>query len=224
MTGDQDDILARLRAVLPARWFPDVTPVLDSLLTGLSSAWAMIYGLILDVRAQARIATATGVLLDIIAQDFFGQDITRNPGQGDDSFRRRIQLEIFRERGTRLGISSALEDLTGRSPAIFEPACTSDTGGYGTLTANSVGLGYCAAGGWGSLRLPFQCFVTAFRPVNSGIALVNGWCEPAGGYGAGAMEYGNLDMIEGQVTDADIFNAAAKVLPVASTAWVQITS
>ncbi len=189
MTGDQADFLRRLRTVLPARWFPDVAPVLDSLLSGLASGWTVIYGSLQFVRAQTRIATASGVWLDIIGRDFFGLSLSRRPDEGDTSYRRRIQLELFRERGTRAAVTGVLSDLTGRSPVIFEPARTTDTGGYGSPAAAATGLSYGVAGGWGSLQLPFQSFVMAYRPAGPGIALVSGLGQGAGGYGIGSIEY-----------------------------------
>ena len=86
MTGDQQDMLARLRAVLPTRWFPDSAPVLDGLLSGLASGWSWAYQQLQYVKAQTRIATATDVWLDIIAHDFFGNRLVRRTGQE----RRRI--------------------------------------------------------------------------------------------------------------------------------------
>ncbi len=80
------------------------------------------------------------------------------------------------------------------------------------------------AGGWGNLGLPFQCFITAYRPAGIGIADVAGWGEPVGGYGQGAIEYASLEMVQGQVTDADIYAAVAEVLPVATIGWTSITS
>ena len=117
-----------------------------------------------------------------------------------------------------------LHDLTGRAPLVFEPARTTDTGGYASLAGAGGGVGYGRAGGWGSLALPFQCFITAYRPVGSGIATVCGWGGPAGGYGRGAIEYASLEMVQGQVTDADIYSAVANVLPVAVIGWTRITS
>ncbi len=224
MQGDSEDMLSRLQAVLPARWFPDNAPTLGALLQGLAWAWAWSFGLLAYVRAQTRIATATEVWLDIVAEDFFGASLMRAPGQDDGGLRRRIQLELFRDRATRAALSRVLLDMTGRPPVIFEPARTTDTGGYGGAAAVGTGLGYGVAGGWGSLDLPFQCFVTAFRPNGSGIATVSGWGDPAGGYGAGAVQYATLAMVQGQVTDADIAGAIAAVMPAASTAWVQISS
>ncbi|MBS0558421.1 MAG: hypothetical protein JSR21_00020 [Proteobacteria bacterium] len=219
MTGDQSDIVYRLKAVLPAGWFADETPILDGLLSGFGWAWSWAYSLWSYTRQQTRIATASDVWLDIIANDFFGSMLTRRVGQDDDAFRLIIQTNLLREHGTRQAVEGALFDLTGRTPVIFEPSRTSDTGGYATY-----GLVYGAVGGWGSLALPFQCFVTAYRPSDSGIALVGGWRSPVGAYGSGAIEYASLAMVQGQVTDADITAAIANVLPVAAIAWTRISS
>ncbi|MGC8474780.1 MAG: hypothetical protein ACP5NP_00360 [Acetobacteraceae bacterium] len=224
MIGDAQDIANRIRAVLPGSWFSDNSPILDGLIGGIATSWAWLYAALQYVRLQTRIATATDVWLDVIAQDFFGTGISRRSGEGDASLRRRVQLEIFRERATRAGLVQVLVDLTGRPPTVFEPLRPADTGAYGGEGQVGTSLAYGAAGGWGSLDLPFQCFVTAYRPTGSGIASVAGWSTPAGGYGLGAIEYATADMISGQVTDADINQAVASVLPTATTAWLRISS
>jgi hypothetical protein len=224
MIGDQQDMLTRLRMVLPTRWFPDQAPVLNGLLSGLASAWSWAYEQLQYVKAQTRIATTTDIWLDIVAEDFFGGSVTRRTGQSDDAFRAWLQHDLFRERGTRSAIIAELQDLTGRTPSVFEPARPTDTGGYGSLTAAVTGFAYNVAGGWGNLGLPFQCFITAYRPAGSGIADVAGWGDPIGGYGQGAIEYASLEMVEGQVTDADIYAAVAEVLPAATIGWTSITS
>jgi len=218
MVGDQADMLQRIKATLPARWFGDDSPILDAVLSGLASAWSWIYGLLGAVSAQTRIGSAGGIWLDLIAQDFFGSRVARATGQPDDRFRSRILQEILRDRGTRAAVVSAVQDLTGRIPVIFEPAQPGDTGAW--TAAGS----YNAIGGWGSLDLPFQCFVTAFRPQDSGIAQVAGWGSCAGGYGEGAIEYASLALMAGQVTDADISTAVASVMPAAAVAWLRITN
>jgi hypothetical protein len=210
--------------VLPTRWFPDQAPVLDSILGGLASCWTWAYGMLQYVKAQARIATATDIWLDIVALDFFGNRLSRRRGQSDAAFRSRIQRELFRERGTRRAIISALQDLTGRAPDIFEPARTTDTGAYSSLTHEGGGIAYGAVGGWGSLGLPFQCFVTAYRPVGSGIAMIAGWGGFVGAYGHGVIQYASLEMVQGQVTDDDIYSAIADVLPIAAVGWTRITN
>jgi hypothetical protein len=222
MTGDQADFESRLKAVLPQSWFADQTPVLDSLLSGLSAAWVWVYSLLQYVTSQSRISSATGVWLDVIALDFFARSLNRAAGESDSSFRTRIKNELFRERATRNAVEVVLTELTGRAPTIFEPARATDTGGYSSFGGEGGGVGYNTGGGWGSLSLPFQCFVTAYRPNSGGIAQVAGWCSPAGAYGAGAIEYASLDMVGDQVTDADIYAAVASVMPGATTAWTQI--
>ena len=223
MVGDQQDIVGRLKATLPSGWFPDSTPVLDSLLNGLAFGWSWAYGLLRYVLIQTRLATVSDIWLDIAAQDFLGGGITR-AGQSDAAFSARLRREILRSRGTRASVASALSDLTGRQPTIFEPARPSDTGGWGGPGELVTGLAYGTAGGWGSLALPFQCFVTAYRPSGSGIAIVAGWSTSAGGYGIGAIEYGDLTMTRAVVTDSDIFSAVASVMPVATVAWTRISN
>lgn len=217
MTGDQEDMAARLRAVLPTHWFADRTPVLDGLLAGLGATASWAWSLLQTVIAQTRLATASGSFLDMAAQDFFGTRLRRRAAQSDTGFRAAIGRELLRERGTRAALSGVVRDLTGREPVVFEPARPADTGAWG------LALGYGAAGGWGSLSLPFQCFVTAFRPSGSGIAQVSGWGAAAGGYGAGKLEYGSPADVAGQVTDAEINAAIAGVMPTAAIAWTRIT-
>jgi len=222
MTGDQSDFQNRLRAVLPACWFSDTTPILDTLLCGLGSAWALMYAMLQYVTSQTRITSATDIWVDLAAWDFFGWRLRRRPAESDGALRGRIMLEMFRERATRLAVESALQDLTGRAPMIFEPARTSDTGGYSSSDGQGGGIAYNTAGGWGNLGLPFKCFVTAYRPANAGIGIVAGWGCFVGGYGVGSVEYASLDMIVAQVTDTDIYSAVTGVLPAAAIGWIQI--
>lgn len=224
MVGDQQDMVSRLKSVLPAQWFPDSTPVLDSLMNGLGWAWATTYSLIQYARTQARISTAQGVWLDIAARDYFGCTLRRRALEGDEQFRGEIKRALVRDRGTRAAVNQVLLDLTGRTPIIFEPANPSDAGGYAGVNGAGGGVAYGGGGGWGSLDLPFQFFVTAFRPPGTGIAVVSGWCSGSGGYGAGAIEYADLSMVQGQVTDTDINEGIAGVLPVTAIAWTRISS
>jgi hypothetical protein len=170
MTGDASDVVRRLKAVLPARWFPDSAPLLEGLLAGLADAWAWLYSLLRYARQQTRIATATDGFLDLIAQDCFGGRLVRAGGQTDAAFRAIIQREMLRERGTRAAVISVLTDLTGRAPVVFEPARPADTGGWG------LALGYGAGGGWGKSRPA----VSMFRP-----GLPAGRCRHPHGRGLG---------------------------------------
>ena len=214
--ADLTDMRARLRGVLPARWHAEANETLDAVLSGLAEGWQWVRGLVDEVRAQARIATATGRTLDLAAADYFGPRIRRRTGQGDAAFRGVILRELLRERATRPGLVAALRDLTGRAPVVFEPRRPADTGGWG------AGCAWGAAGGWGSMMLPHQVFVTAYRPKGAGIAGINGWRGPGGGYGLGAAAWAGAAMLDGQVTDADIHAATAAVLPASAIAWVRI--
>jgi hypothetical protein len=94
-----------------------------------------------------------------------------------------------------------------------------DTGGY-----NSNTLGYGATGGYGCANLPFQFFVTAYRPNATPISNAGGYNEGPGGYNTGPMFYADTEQAPGAIDDADIYAAAAAVLPVASIAWTKISN
>ncbi|MCX7383184.1 MAG: hypothetical protein NT133_17635 [Alphaproteobacteria bacterium] len=221
MVGDQTDMVARLKAALPARWFADATPVLDGVLAGIASVWATHYAQLRAVIAQSRIATASGAFLDMIAGDFFGRRLGRRLTEADGAYRTRIQREMLRERATRAAMTAALSDLTGRAPDIFEPARPADTGAWNGR------LGYGAAGRWGSLMLPRQVFITAYRPHGTGIAILSGWGASAAGWGHGNAGHGNggwgdANQIAGQVSDAEIAATTAATMPTAGIAWLAI--
>lgn len=217
MTGDAADMASRLLDLLPLRWFADESPVLSALLSGLADGWSWLYSMLAYVRLQTRIATATDSFLDLVSQDFFAAALPRRTGESDAAFRVRIQRELLRDRATRPAMVGMLSDLTGRPPVIFEPMRPADTGAYG------VALAYGTAGGWGSLRLPFQSFITAFRPLDAGVPLVTGWGQGAGGWGVGAAEYASAAMVQAQVSDGDINAAVARTIPVATIAWTRIS-
>lgn len=213
MSGDIADIVARIKAVLPTRWFPDTSPVLDALVVGLATGWSSIHALLGFVRAQSRIITASGPFLDAIGSDFFGTRLGRRSTEPDDRYRQRIQAALVREHATRASLVAVVQDLTGQNPLVFEPARPTDTGAYA-----GPGLGYSVAGAWGNLALPFQVFVGVRRPPPAGIALV-------AGYGTGGpLARASLTDSGGQITDTDIYAAIASVMPTASIAWTRITN
>ncbi len=224
MIGDRDNIVARFRDVMPPGWFDSDTPVLDTLLGALADPWVGLYQMVCYSKKQTRLATATDGWLDLIATDFFGRRIKRRYRQSDASFRGLVSRELFRERATRQGVIRALEDLTGRTPIIFEPGHTGDTGGYGfTTSAGNLGVyafAYGMMGGWGNLSLPFQVFVTAFRPVREGGLNGAGW--GGGGYSNGHSSYADLTVLQGMVTDNDINETVANALPTCGVAWTRI--
>ena len=242
-TGDQGDILNRLISYLPKSWWDGNTnPVRDAVLSGLAAAHAWLYSLLAYVRLQTRIKTAREGFLDLISQDYFGGALPRNTNENDAHFLTRILINLFRERATRHGVIRVLQDLTGKTPQIVEVLNPWDCGGYG-----EPNVGYGASGAYGSMSLPYQAFVLAYRPTTSGIPSVAGYgvcavglsgvgillnnvpVEPLitmapGGYGVGQIEYGSIGMIVGQVTDADIFAAVASVIPEGMIAWTRISN
>jgi len=217
MIGDLNDMLARLKAQFPASWF-QTSATVDATLQGPASALATSYSQIQYAKLQTRILTATDSILDLIAYDFFGTSVARKTGQSDDSFRATIIINLLRERDTRYAIIKVLTDLTGRAPTVFEPQRPLDTGAYGAPNS-----GYGAAGGYGSLLLPFQAFVTAYRPVATGIQYVAGYGSSPGGYGtASQANYETISRVADAVTDADLYAAIDSVRPAGSTVWTQI--
>ena len=221
-TGDSQDVAARLRTVLPP-WFGDTptSPLVGGVLAGLGTGHAAAYTLLQQVIQQTRIRTASGGFLDMIAWDFFNGRLVRKTAESDASLQARILAEIIRPRATRASVVRVLVDLTGRAPVIFEPTRPLDTGAYGVGAVT----GYGVAGGYGSLSLPGQAFITAYRPATSGIPLVNGYGGPAGGYGLPSrMQYANLAMVQGSVTDADIYAAIDSVKPAGATLWTAISN
>ena len=219
MTGDQSDMLRRIKALLPFRWFPDSTPILDALLQGPAWALSFIYSLIQYAQLQTRIATASDGFLDLIALDFFGNNLPRKLQESDNSYRLRIVATLLRAKVTRPAMIAVLTNLTGRAPKIFEPARPADTGAYSISTS-----GYGVAGGYGSLMLPAQFFMTAFRPAGSGIPFVAGYGSPSSGYSTPSRgEWASLSEIEGFVTDNDIYSTIAATVAEGVTAWTQLS-
>lgn len=56
-----------------------------------------------------RLQTASNGALDLFAQDYFGTNLPRQPGETDDAYRRRIQVLLFQPQVTREAIVNAIE-------------------------------------------------------------------------------------------------------------------
>jgi hypothetical protein len=225
MIYSQQDIFLRIKETLPARWFGEETPILDSVVNCLSAGWVGLFNLLNYTQMQTRISTAFGEWLDLIARDFFRHRIKRRQRETDASFRSRIFQELLRDRCTRAAVSTLLLDLTGRPPIIFEPTNPQDTGCYGSLGSPGAGeAAYCISGGWGNLDLPFQAFVRAFRPETAGIAMVNGWSGDIGGFGIGLSSYVSLDTNSSQAADAELYQRVSDIIPAVTIVWMSVES
>jgi hypothetical protein len=220
-TGDTTDITTRLRLSLPKQWFQTDGAVIGAILGALATSWAWAYSLYAYIKLQSRILTATDGWLDIVAGDFFGTSVTRKASQTDASFRATIIINLFRERATRKAIVTVLTQLTGRAPLIVEPQRPADTGAYSAPSS-----GYGQAGAYGSMLIPYQAFVKAYRPASSGIPMIAGYGNAPAAYGIASQggEYASISMVQGAVQDADIYAAIDLVKPAGSTMWTQISS
>lgn len=226
-TGDEQDMAARLKAVLPSAWFArgvGTAPIKDAVLAGIGWMAAQGFALVNYVRRQGRVSSATDVFLDIAARDYTGTSVTRRLQESDDSFRGRLLASLLPGGATRRALIQRLILLTGHAPVVFEPTQPMDTGAYGY-----GGLGYNVAGGYGSLSLPFQAFVSVRRPVSQGVPYLGGYNGNAstpvyapGGYNVGLMAYSNIAQAFDGVRDADIYQMVAAVQPVGSTVWTRI--
>jgi hypothetical protein len=223
MTYDQPAILQRIKATLPARWFGEHTPILDSVLNCLAAGWVSLFNLLDYVIIQTRISTALDGWLDLVARDYFGHRIQRRPEETDTSFRQRISTELLRDRCTRSAIYNVLVELTGRLPIIFEPTNPQDTGCYSSSDTTEIGcIGYCVSGGWGNLNSQFQVFVRAFRPVTPGIAMINGWGGSIGGFGDGLSSYTSSNTNSSWADDSEICETVARTAAVGTIIWISI--
>ncbi len=186
-TGDQSDIVQRMHALLPP-WFPaGATAVLDAVLQGPGTVLSMVYGLVAFARAQTRLSTATGGWLDLFSYDFFGRTLLRSAGETDVAYASRIKANLLQPAATRPALVAALVRLTGRTPTVIDPWRPGDCGAYGY-----GGTGYGTGGYYGSLSMPVQCFVNAYRPLS------------------------------GSVSDAAIYQVIANTIPAGAAAWTDI--
>lgn len=219
-TGDQNDIEMRLQRLIPWSWFPaSLAPLYFGVIAGAAAVFAQVYSLIAYVRNQTRLQTSTDGFLDLFAFDYFGNGLPRRNAEQDMTYQQRIKLNLLPRRNTRPAVIAVLENLTGQTPVIFEPRRAADTGAYGAYNT-----GYGVAGGYGSRQLTWQAFITAFRPVGTGIPNIAGYGVTTAGYGTNGSQaaYASLAMLAQQVPDADIYAAVNSVRPTCAVLWTRI--
>jgi hypothetical protein len=216
--GSAADLLQRIKKILPPRWWAWGATYRDAVLGGICDAAAWSYSWIPYAALQTRLATATGVWLDIYAYDFVGRFILRG-GTSDSAFRSLLQSTILQQRVTRFGVQQIVTNLLGNvSPRIIEPWSPGDCGGYGCGN-----IAYGRAGAWGSIQLPGQVFMQLSRAGvgATGVPTVTGYGNTTGGYGVGAIEYGGVEIAEIGITDQQVYAAIEYSKPTGITAWVQ---
>ena len=158
-TGDATDITGRLQRLLPARWFATPAPIRDAILGGIADALAWSYSAVAWARAQTRLLTAYGPLLDVWAYDYLGLTVTRRASETDAAFAPRVKKEVLRERVTNHGMKQALTDLAGTAPVVFEPWNPNNgiaiSGGGTLINCAGLSIGNTAQTSSMSLAHPF---------------------------------------------------------------------
>lgn len=82
------------------------------------------------IKAQLRIASMSGNMLDLAATDFYGAGLPRRPQEPDASYRARIVAGLFIKRITRPNVFAFLKNLAGVAPRLTEVMRPGDLGGY----------------------------------------------------------------------------------------------
>ena len=210
MKGDQADVWERVRTLLPSSWYKGDTPIVDALCEGPAWALSTNYAQITYAALQLRIKSATDSWLDIISSDFFDAALPRLTNETDGAFRARILANLFVKGPTRANMSAVLTLITGRTPTIFEPSNTTDSLGWGSFALD-------ISGGWGD-PLPYQSFVTAYRPTSS-LFDFGEWDT----YRLAWDVYGAwADTLPTSITDAAIIAAVESTKALGTLVWLRI--
>ena len=209
--GDINDLFARLKAQIPGSWFK-LSANFDATMQGPAWALSSIYAQITYAKLQTRIATATDGYLDLIANDFFGTALPRLTNESDGAYRARILANLFVKGPTRGNMSAVLTLITGRTPDIFEPSNTTDSGGWDGAFYWDTGVGK-----WGA-PMPYQSYVTAYRPITNTQSLgeLDSWRWSFDSYGAWS------DAPVTAVTDAAIIAAVESTRMTGTIVWMRI--
>ena len=211
--GSYDWFVARAYSRLPTNWFPDNHPILSTIIGALALAGAYAYSLLSSVKAQGRIKTSSGYMLDISAQDHFGPgNFPRRAGESDPSYSARIIAERFRPLGTKPSMISVLQDTTGLTTHVFEPAL------------NGACDGACFADDpnslLGSYDMPWEAFIEVQRPPGPGIPASMGFTEHD--FADSTLFAADASLYESAIEDAEIMRAVSTTLPAGVKGWTLI--
>jgi hypothetical protein len=226
-TGDQTDLLGRLRSYMPPTWFGDWAdaPIISALLNGIASTLSTAYLLIMFFWAQTRLDTSSGGWIDIWASDFLGNSLPRKTGESDSSYIARIKIAIFQKRATRPAMESMLTQLTGNAPIIFEPARPYDSG---CLGANTGVASFFGVARFGSIACPFSALITVYRPLVTGGSAGSAYNNAPSWSAYGApLSHGYFGSLADEITpasDVDIYAAINSIRPIATNIGVCITN
>lgn len=219
--GSNDDVYNRLLEQLPP-WFGTDHPNLDTTLQAFINTATFHYAQYLYVALQQRLQTATDVNLDLISQDYLGNELPRRLEEGDDLYRSRIYATLLRPKATRPAMQNGLFLLTGIQPKIFEPWNGANCGGYNDYQA----LAYNTIGSYGSGSFAYQCFIDVYVNAFSGMASWSGYNGYFGGYNAygtpAVLWYGGESLNENILTDDDIYRFINLTKVEGTVCWVKI--
>lgn len=240
--GDINDLFARLKAQIPGSWFK-LSPNFDATLQGPAWALSSIYAQITYAALQTRIATATDGYLDLIANDFFGTSLPRLTNEADGAYRVRILANLFVKGPTRANMSAVLKLITGRTPDIFEPSNTTDSGGWGgpsTDNVNPTGTPSIYRTDWQGTQLLYAAARTnQFRNSvnlasaswsNSRVGTITATTGPDGSSNAytltanatgGTYLYQSMSVVAGQQYPISVFAYAGSVSSVSLQSFTQ---
>ncbi len=151
---------------------------LDALLLCAGYELSTAYGQIEGVEPQIYLQTATGVNLDLIAEDYFGDLIQRQPGQSDASFRAEIEASFFNIGPTYNDIYGTLTKLVGPNSRILQQLPQQQAWNVSNWGWNSPTAIWCASSQTAQVlaQMPPQPNAAQQYVVNSAMALT----RPAG--------------------------------------------
>ena len=164
----------RLIGLFPYPWLDDEARAVS----GIAYAMFLAMGTNLNVISEqlyyawqaCRLQTASNGALDLFAQDYFGPNLPRQPGESDDAYRLRIQALLFQPQVTREAIIQAIEfAYPGTIVRAIEPWNPSDTGYFSDKTSGHKGSYYDydspdIPGLWGNQQARYQGYLEIQLP------------------------------------------------------------
>jgi hypothetical protein len=200
-------------------------------LTNGGSAWFDITNGVVGTVSNMGTSTTTVASVTNLGQGFFLCSVTTDlPGSTANIAVSGVTANNTTTRvsgGTRYEWGAQLEQGTSVTSRILTTSATASRAAdilLNNMPAGSVAIGgYGVAGSYGSILLPYQAFITAFRPLGQGLPFVSGYGVSTGAYSTPSRSaYGQLS--GGDVTDADIYAAIDATKPIGTVAWTRISS